>query len=64
MHEVCGSVNKNDKQFIVLHAERGLGIGIPWNTWICRKDDREALLDYVLIDRHAKEKLMDLNVFY
>ncbi|XP_071529497.1 craniofacial development protein 2-like [Panulirus ornatus] len=70
MHGVFSVVNGNGEELVDLCAEKGLMIGNTWfkkrdihkYTYVSRRDGQRALLDYVLIDRRAKERLLDVNV--
>ncbi|XP_071512677.1 uncharacterized protein [Panulirus ornatus] len=70
IHGVFSVVNGNGEELVDLCAEKGLMIGNTWfkkrdihkYTYVSRRDGQRALLDYVLIDRRAKERLLDVNV--
>ncbi|XP_071512709.1 craniofacial development protein 2-like [Panulirus ornatus] len=70
IHGVFSVVNRNGEEFVDLCAEKGLVIGNTWfkkrdihkYTYVSRRDGQRALLDYVLIDRRAKVRLLDVNV--
>ncbi|XP_071539225.1 craniofacial development protein 2-like [Panulirus ornatus] len=70
IHGVFSVVNGNGEELVDLCAEKGLMIGNTWfkkqdihkYTYVSRRDGQRALLDYMLIDRRAKERLLDVNV--
>ena len=63
-------VNENGEKLVDLCIERELVIGNTWfkkrdihkYTWESGVDGQRALMDYVLVDRQMKERLVDVNV--
>ncbi|XP_071547063.1 craniofacial development protein 2-like [Panulirus ornatus] len=70
IHGVFSVVNGNGEELVDLCAEKGLVIGNTWfkkrdihkYTYVSRRDGQRVLLDYMLIDRRTKERLLDVNV--